>query len=162
MITHGNALDWTDLVFPLARHDLSVGTRNLDSGVKTSAVVSVSDDSTEAVVGADGAIVWSLGSGISVVRPSDGPGCELSLSSNQGILLLDSVPWLFVSTGVENCLGVASKVGVSWLELLAGGVLPLVSLGHDDEVLALSEWIAVVGDRLHDDFRVVGGGLVAR
>jgi len=75
--------------------------------------------------------------------------------------LLDAKPRLFSEAIIENFLRMNSKVSVRGLELLACCILPLVSLGHNDDVLTLSEWVLVVGDRFHDDLRVVGKSLIA-
>ena len=123
--------------------------------------MSVSDNSAEAVVSADGAIVGTLGTGITIVGPAERPGGELCLCSDEGVFLFNSEPGLLFRVGVEDLLCVDSEVGVCWLELLARAILPLVRLSHDDDVLALSEGISVVAHRSHDDLRVVGGRLVA-
>ena len=151
MVAHGDALNGSDLVLPLAGHDLGVGARHLDASVEAGSVVSVGDDSAEAVVRADGAVVGTLGTGVAVVRPAEGPRGELSLGADERVLLLDAEPGLFLEPGVEDLLGVDAEVGVGRLKLLAGGVGPLVGLGHDDDVVALAEWVSEVGDGSHDD-----------
>ena len=65
-------------------------------------------------------------------------------------------------TGIKNLLGMASEVGVGRLKHLACSVFPFVGISHDDDMVALSEWIPVVGDWLHDDLRVVSRGLITR
>ena len=160
MITDGDAFNGTNLVFPLSGHDFSVGARDFDSSVKTSSVVSVSDDSTIAVVGANRAIVRALRSGVTIMGPSKGPGGELGLSADKSVFLFESKPRLFVRTSVHNFLGVSSEIGVGRNKCRASSVSPLVCVGHDDDVVALSEGISVVGDGLHDDLRVVCLGLI--
>jgi len=152
LVTHGNAFNWAYLVFPLAWHYLSIGTRNFDASIEAGSVVSISNDSTEAVVGANRAIEGSLSSRVSVVRPADRPSGELSLGADESVLLFDAEPWLFMSALVEDSLGMDSEVGVGGDELLAASVGPLVSLSEDDLVATLSEGISKAGDGLHDDF----------
>ncbi len=50
MIANIDSNTWSNLIFVLARHDLSIGSRNIDTGVEACFVVSVSDDPTEANV----------------------------------------------------------------------------------------------------------------
>jgi len=123
--------------------------------------VSISNNSSEAVVGTDRAIVRALRSWVTIVGPSERPGRELSLSSDEGVFLLDSKPWLLVGSGVENFLGGGSEVGVGGGKFSAGAISPLVGLGHDDDMVSTSEGISVVGDGLHDDLGVVSVSLVA-
>merc|ERR1712060_370606 len=157
LITHGNADTRSNLVLPLAWHDLGVGARDLDASVEASTVVGISNDTTEAVVSANGAVVRSLGSGISVVRPSKGPGGELSLCTDESVLLLDSEPGLLLGTGIEDLLGVVAEVSVGGLEFRAGSILPSESLGHDEDVVTLAEGVSEDSAWLHDDLRVDGG-----
>lgn len=42
-LPHLNALTWTDLELPLGGHDLCVGSRDLDAGVKAAPVVCLHD-----------------------------------------------------------------------------------------------------------------------
>ena len=77
VVTHLKSEAGSDLVFPLSWHDLGVGTRDVDTGSKASAVVLVGDDSAEVDVGADGAVVWSLWAWVTVGWPAKGPLCEL-------------------------------------------------------------------------------------
>ena len=93
--------------------------------------------------------------------PSEWSGFELVLRGQNGILLLDSVPWLLGSSFIEDGLGEHSEVGVGWDELLVSGVLPYVGLAKHEDVVSLSERIREEGDWFHNNFRVFGGGLVA-
>ena len=76
--------------------------------------------------------------------------------------MLDSKPRFLVSATFEHTLCMCSKVTIGRHKLLAVGVSPSIGIGQDNEMLTLSERISVVGDRLHNDFRVVSGRLVAR
>ena len=95
VVSHGDAFNGTNLVFPLAWHNLSVGTTDVDSGGEASAVVLVGDDSAEGHVGTDGAVVGSLWAWVTVGWPAEWPFCELVGSSEEGEFLLDSEPWFF-------------------------------------------------------------------
>ena len=74
--------------------------------------------------------------------------------------MLDSKPGLLVG-GIHDLFGMYSEVSVGWLKLLASGVRPFEGLGHDEQVVALSEGVAEVGDWAHDDLGVVSLSLVA-
>jgi hypothetical protein len=70
LITHLNSLARSNLELPLGGHDLGVGARDLNACVKTGSVVSFDNVSTVDVVGADSAVVRSLGSWVSLLGPS--------------------------------------------------------------------------------------------
>ena len=78
-----------------------------------------------------------------------------------GVLLLDTEPWLLLLVGIKYFFGEGSEVGVGWDQLLVSIVLPGVGLGQNEDVVASKEWIWVESDWLHDDLRVFCGGLVA-
>ena len=161
LVTDGDTKAGTDLVFPLAGHDLSIGSGNLDTSIEACTVVGISDHTSEAVVSTDRAIVGTLRTRVTIVRPAEGPGGELGLSADKSILLLDTVPWFFLGALVKDFFGEMTEVGISRFELLAGAILPAEGLGHNEDVVTLAEWVTEDSNRLHNDFRVVGGGLVA-
>ena len=161
LVSHVDAKDGTDLILPLARHDLGICAGNSDASKETSTVVRISNDPTEAVVGADGAIVGTLRARVTVVRPAKRPCRELGLCANHCVLLLNTEPRLLLKTLVENFLGVYAEVSVGRLELLTSTILPFVSLSHDKDVVTLSEGITIEGDGPHDDLRVLSVSLEA-
>ena len=77
--------------------------------------------------------------------------------------MFDSEPGFFSGSELvfKDRLGEVAEVGVGGDELLAGGVLPLEGLGHDEDVVSSTEGIGEVGDWLHRDLGLLGGGLVA-
>ena len=161
LITNCNSFNRANLVFPLARHDLSIRARDLDTSIKTRSVVSVSDDSSKAVVRADRAVVWSLLPRVAIVRPAEWPGCEFCFLSNYCIFLFDAKPGLFLATGIKNFASMNSEIRVCRFALRKGFISPLVRLSHHNDVSTLSERIAVVGHRLHYDLGVVCWSLPA-
>lgn len=81
--------------------------------------MSVGDDSTEASVSSNRAVVVrALRSNVAIFRPAQRPGQVPSLSADQGVLLLDAEPWLFVRASVEDFLCMRSEVSVCWHESL--------------------------------------------
>ena len=155
LISHVDSEDGTDLILPLAWHDFSICARNCDASKKASTVMLVSNDSTKAVVWADGAIVWTLRARVAIVRPAKRPSGELGLGTNHRVFLFNSEPRLLIEGLVEYFFGVYTEVSVSWLELLARTVLPFVGLSHNEDVITLSKGVTVKGDGPHDDLRVV-------
>ena len=160
VVSDADSLAWSNLVFPLSWHDLCVCSRNIDSSIEASLVMNIRDDAAEAVVGSDRAVVWSLGSWVSICWPSERPSSELSARSDKRELLLNSVPGLFILDSVPNLLGEMSEVSVIWDELLELFILPLVAFAEHENVVTLSERIAVHGDWLEDDFRLFSQCLV--
>ena len=70
LVTDGDTKAGTDLVFPLAGHDLSIGAGNLDTSIEACTVVGISDHTSEAVVSTDRAIVGTLRTRVTIVRPA--------------------------------------------------------------------------------------------
>lgn len=161
VVANRNAFTRADLVFPLAWHDLSVGTRNFDTSIEASLVVGISNSTTEAISSANRAVVRALRTGVTILGPAKRPGRELSLGADKSVLLLDTEPRLLVCR-IEDFLSVNAEVGVSGDEILASCISPSVGVAHDKEVLASAERIAEDRDGAKDDLRVVGGSLIAR
>jgi hypothetical protein len=63
VVTHLNALTRADLELPLGGHDLGVGARDLDTGVKAAPVVCLDDVTLDNLASADTTVVWALRSG---------------------------------------------------------------------------------------------------
>lgn len=82
--------------------------------------------------------------------------------TDEGVLLLNAVPGLlsFNSGVVPNLESKVSEVGVGRNEYLAVVVLPVVGFAHDQDVVAASEGVSVVGNWLEDDFTLVSDSLV--
>jgi len=162
LISNFNSDTRSNLVFPLSGHNFSVGSRNVDSSVEASLVVSVSNAATKGSVGTDRAVVGSLSSRVTIVGPSEGIASEFGRGGKESIFLFNSVPGELLKIRVPNLVGEVSEVSVSGDELLVGGVFPHVGLTEDHDVVSLSEGIAVVSDGLEVNLRVFGSSHVAR
>jgi hypothetical protein len=114
VVPNFNTSAGSNLVLPLTRHDLSIGARDFDACVETGLVVSVGNEATEAHVGASGAVIGALLSGVSVIGPSKGVDGELCRVTDERVLLLDSVPSLFSLNEilVPDFVGKVSEVDV--------------------------------------------------
>ena len=162
MVPNFDAKTWSDLVLPLAWHNFSIGSRNFDSCIKASLVVSISHVPSKTAVASNRAVIWSLVSWESMRRPSKRSCFELVLSRQNSVLLLDSIPRLFIGSSIENWLSEGSEVSVGRDEILVVGVLPCEGLAQHEDVVSLSERIREKCDWFDDYFRVFCCCLVAR
>ena len=116
MVTDLNAEARTNLILPLAGHDLVVGAGDLDAGKEASFVVSIHDSSTVADVGTNRAVVGSLRARETRLRPSEGLHGELVLDLKERVLLFNPKPGLLKHTSLENLLSIISEVCVGRLK----------------------------------------------
>jgi len=86
VISHILSLARTDLELPLRRHDFGVDSRNVDSSVEASTVVSLDHVASEDLSSSYTAVIRSLGSGES----SCGPSVRSSIGTEDGVLLLET------------------------------------------------------------------------
>ena len=163
VVTNFNTSAGSDLVLPLTGHDLSIGARNFDASVEAGFVVSIGNKTSETHVSTSGAVVGSLLSGVSVVWPSKGVGSELGRVTDEGVLLLNTIPGLFVLNEivVSDFVGEVSEVGVGRDKLLASVVFPAPTLTEDKNVVAKAEGVTEVSYGLEDDLGLISDGLVS-
>ncbi len=163
LISDRDAMHWTNLILPLARHNLGVGAGDLDSSKEASFVVCVGNGASERNVGTDGAVVRALSTGVAIVGPAEGLLGKLGRLGDKSVLLLDTVPGLLSDdVGVApDLLGKVSEVGVRGDELLASVVLPVPGLAHNQNVVSASEGVSVVCNWLEDNFTLVSDSLVS-
>lgn len=103
LITGINSNTWSNLVFLLSGHDLTVGSANFKSGVEAAAVVGIGDGTSEAVLGTGGAVVGSLGaSGDTALGPAEGSAL---VEVEEGEFLLKTEPDFFVFLAIEGLGG---------------------------------------------------------
>ena len=76
--------------------------------------------------------------------------------------MLNAVPCLFSDNfrRVPYFLCEVSEVGVCWNEFLAGVILPVPCLTHDQDVVSTSEGVSVVSDWLKNDLTLISDSLV--
>jgi len=146
LITSSNSNNWSYLVFPLSSHDLCVDSRDIDSGVKASTVVAVSDFSSDGVLMSNRAVIGSLGGRESVA----GPAQMVSLAIKERVFLLKSEHGAsIVANLVENLDGRGSGVGGQRSSIRSG------SVAHDEDVVSTAERITEDGTRSDEDLRIV-------
>lgn len=100
----------SDLVLPLAGHDLSVDTGDLDSGVQAGSVVCLYERATKRSVCSSTTVVGALGGGETSLGPAEGDVVE----GEEGVLLLNSEPWLEVLGLLHDGGGGSTGVGGEW------------------------------------------------
>lgn len=164
MVTDVDTLAGTDLVFELTRHDFDVCSRNVDTSVEASLVVRISDSATITSVRTDRTVVRTLLTGVTIVRPAERLLSELGGVSEEGVLLLNTVPSFFTLnfSVFPDLVSVVSEVSIGGHELFEGLVLPVERLTQDNNVIAAAEGVTEHRDWLQDDFGHVGDGLVGR
>jgi len=115
--------------------------------------VCVSNSTTKAHVGTCGAVVWTLGSWVTIVWPAKWLLGEFGRLGKKCVLLLNSVPSFFTFDLliIPNHLSEVSEVGVGGDEFLELSVFPLPCLTHDDDVVLAAEGVPEEGTRLQDD-----------
>jgi len=143
-ISHVNSFRWSNLVFPLGRHNLSIGSADSNSSVETSSVVSFDDISSEDFVSSNSTIVRSLWAWESALWPAE----RMEISVQKRILLFHSKPWVLVLCLGHSIQARLSVVGFSWF------LVVLVGVTKDELVVPLEERILVDCHGVQVDVRV--------
>jgi hypothetical protein len=100
----------------------------------------------------DTAIIRALRTGETALWPL----IWLIIGIKEGILLLETEPWLDIENLVHDLFGVVTIVGPVW------GSIVIIGLGKDEDVVSTTERILENGGRAKVDVRVFAGGLVGR
>ena len=100
----------------------------------------------------------------SFFRPAERLLSELGGVSEEGVLLLNSIPSFFTLNFFvfPDLISVVSEVSIGGYELFEGLVLPVERLAQDNNVIAAAEGVTEHRDGLENDFGHVGNGLVGR
>jgi len=145
----GNAFTRTNLVFPLARHDFSVGSRDLKPSVQASLVMSIHHITSKRLSSSITTVVRALGCRESILGPSVNP----SKLVQHGVLLLKTEPGFLLLVLLHDEGGVVAEVvGV-------GLAVRHVGFAHDEDVVAAAEGVGVDGAGAEVDVGVVAWGL---
>jgi hypothetical protein len=152
------------LVLPLTRHNLSVGSSDFDTSEEASLVVHIGDDATVSSIATSRAIVRSLRAGVAIRRPAKRMASKLGGSSQESVLLFDTVPGFLGSNlfRVPNLVGIVAEVGVSRNQLFESCIFPAPALTDDHDVVTTTEGVFEDSNRLEDNLRVFCDGLIAR
>mmetsp|Transcript_3080 Transcript_3080/g.7050 ORF Transcript_3080/g.7050 Transcript_3080/m.7050 type:complete len:298 (-) Transcript_3080:35-928(-) len=156
LVTSVDSDAWSDLVFLLSRHNFSVDSRDVDSGIKAGLVQRVGDGASEVVFGSNGTVVRSLrAAGHTGFGPSKR---SAFVQVEEGEFLFESEPSFFVFVSLEKLFGVSTAVGRKGFSSRGVGI------AHDQDVgLSVTSWAERITEdtlRLQDDFGIITGGLV--
>lgn len=120
-----------NLVFPLSRHDLGIGSGDVDVGVQAGLVVRLDNVTAEDLASAYTAVVWALRGGEAVLGPAIGPAKLVE----EGVFLLETEPELVLGVGLEDNGGVVAEV------VRVGLAIRHVGLAHDEDVVTQTEGV---------------------
>mmetsp|Transcript_38804 Transcript_38804/g.93803 ORF Transcript_38804/g.93803 Transcript_38804/m.93803 type:complete len:219 (+) Transcript_38804:346-1002(+) len=127
LVTSINSDAWSDLVFLLSRHDLSVGSRDFDSGVKGGFVHGLDNGTSKGVLWTDRAVVRTL---FTAGHATLGPAKRGALIQvEEGEFLFHSEPDFFLILAFKGLLGNGTVVGFQSLSSRSVGI------AHDKDVV---------------------------
>ena len=101
------------------------------------------------ISGPDSAVVRSLGPRVAILGPTE----RLLVIVEQGVLLLNSKPWLLILGLLHNLKTLLPLVGLHWL------VLVVIRITQDEEVVALVERAGVHLDWMNVDITIFASSL---
>jgi len=103
LITGINSDAWSNLVFLLSGHDLTVSSRDFNTSIETGTVGGIGDGTSEAVLGTGRAVVWSLRTvGNSILGPAERSAL---IEVEEGEFLLKTEPDFFIFMPIEGLGG---------------------------------------------------------
>ena len=117
--------------FPLSGHDFCIDTRNLDTSVQTSLVVSLNDISAVDLASSYTTVVWSLRAWETLL----GPAIRSAVKTKEGVFLLQTKPWLLLGIGLHEPGAVMTVVE------LVGCAIVVPTLAEYEDVIAATEGI---------------------
>ena len=100
--------------------------------------------------------------GVSIFGPAERRGGEFSETGKHLVLLFNPVPGLLIEVLIPDLGGEMTEVGKGRDELGVGGVFPGEGLAHNQDVVALPEWIGEVSAGFQSDLRIFSWRLPAR
>jgi hypothetical protein len=158
LITGVNSDTGSNLVFLLSRHDLSVGSTDLNSGVKAGTVDGIGDSTSVGVLGTGRAVVGALGTvGNTILGPAEG---STLIKVEEGEFLLKAEPDFLVLLSLEGSGGKCTSVSGKSLSSRS------VSITHDQNVVntigTRAEGILENSAGSQNNLRVISGSLIGR
>mmetsp|Transcript_4538 Transcript_4538/g.13731 ORF Transcript_4538/g.13731 Transcript_4538/m.13731 type:complete len:383 (-) Transcript_4538:19-1167(-) len=142
--------DGSDLVLPLAWHDLSVDAADLDSGLDAGIQVGLGEGPAVDSLVTGAAVEGSLGSWVAALWPAEHP----AVGAKHGVLLLESVEGLLVVDLLVEDLG-EPVPGVGGVGVSVGGE----NLAQHEDVVISPDWVRAGEDGPQEAVRVVSLGL---
>lgn len=151
VISHLDSRARPDLELPLRRHHFGVDSRDVDTSVETSSVVSLDEITSKHLSSTDTTVVRTLRTGETALGPSE----RLTVSVEESVLLLKTEPG-FLVLGQFHGLGGEVPVVVG-----SRGTVGQVTSAENQDVVSTSERIWVHGDGSEEDIGVVTWGLLS-
>ena len=137
---------------PLRGHNFGIDTRDLDTGVQAGLVVGFNDVTAEDLAGTDTAVVWSLRSRKTILRPAVWP----VVGAKESVFLLETEPGLMLFVSVHQPSSLMTIIE------LVGAAVMVPGLAHDKDVVATTERIGEDGNGAKVDIRVIARSLTTR
>mmetsp|Transcript_16483 Transcript_16483/g.29764 ORF Transcript_16483/g.29764 Transcript_16483/m.29764 type:complete len:299 (+) Transcript_16483:255-1151(+) len=155
LITRVNTDTRTNLIFPLTSHDFSIASRDGNTSIQTSTVVSLYNLTTERVFSTSTAVIWTLWTRVSIVRPAK---WSTSISIEESVLLFDTEPWYVFLDLLKELESFTTSIG--WDRSRFG--IWKSALTQYKNVWTWTEWIWIDSNRMNVDFRVLTWSLTSR
>jgi len=141
MIAHLDPLTGTDLEFPLRGHDFSIDSTDFDSAVQAGLVVCLDDIAGIDFAGSDAAVVWTLWTGETTLRPAVG-----SIEGvKEGVFLFETEPRVMVLELFHQFVAFGAVVE------FVGGAVRVVAFCEDEHVVPTSEGVRIHGNGFEVD-----------
>ena len=110
------------------------------------------DITAENLAGTNTAVIRSLGSGVTV----HGPAVRAVRHIEQGVLLLETEPWLLGLVRLHELSRLVTVVVLVW------GSIGIPALAENEDVGITAHWVGEDGDRAEVNVRVATRGLARR
>lgn len=136
----------------MARHNLSVDTRNTDAGIQASFVVRLNDISAVDPACPYTTIVRTL----RTWEPALGPAVRPTIRAQQSVFLLKTEPEVMFGVRVHQSRGLMAVVELVWASIRIPG------LAKNEDVVAAAEGVWIHGDGSDVDIRIITWGLASR
>merc|ERR1719244_511438 len=151
IITHINTLSGSNLVFPLGRHNLCIGSRDPNTSKQTGSVVSLNNISAINPASSNPAVVRSLWARETIL----GTTKWMTILIQESVLLFNSKPRVLVFSLFHHLKTSLPLVGI------CGLLVVFVSLTHYQNVVSKSEWVRVHLDRVQVGVGVTSLSLIS-
>jgi len=134
----------------LSRHDLSVSSRDLDTGIQAGFIMGLNDIALDNLSSAYTTVILALGSR----ETTGGPAIRSVVRAEEGILLFQAKPRLVVGVGVHDLHAIVTEV------VFVGSAIGIPALSKNNNVGRAAEGIGVDCAGTEVDIGVVTRGLV--
>mmetsp|Transcript_43594 Transcript_43594/g.76881 ORF Transcript_43594/g.76881 Transcript_43594/m.76881 type:complete len:321 (+) Transcript_43594:465-1427(+) len=152
VVTRVNSHRGTHLILPLARHHLSINTRDVDASIQAGLVMGLHYGSAVGILSTITAIVRALGKRVTRLGPAER---SHTISLEQSVLLLNAEPGQQILGSLHDLSALGSSVAEDGL------AVGLVAVAHHKDVAASTERIREDSLGLDDDLGILTRGLAS-